>query len=93
MSNKLKFEDKGKNCHVAFFEVERTTPFDGRSYKTQEAARAIKEIHLWRIDRTMAVISTWMPWEAIDSHGYATLKQAKDAIRAYVTRIQAGLLR
>jgi hypothetical protein len=78
----MKFERKSETVVVAFFKKERTD-WEGKPFKCNEAARAIKEASGWRIDHCAALRGVWLPWEPIDSVPRRTLTEAKLAIRAY----------
>ncbi len=84
----MKFERKDANVSVAFIPcVIRTgyrTERGGYTKKIQMAVRAIRERSgKWRIDKTAAVASAWMPWEPVNTTEYNSLTAAKTGLREF----------
>jgi hypothetical protein len=86
-----KFERKDARVTVAFLKCTREN-WQGKTFTSLTATRAIKEREGWRIDRADAVAGTWTPWEPLTTDTYRTLAAAKTTIRAFekVCRLKPG---
>lgn len=87
----VKFERKDARVTVAFLKCTRED-WQGKSFTSLTAARAIKEREGWRVDRADAVVGTWTPWEPLTTDTYRTLAAAKTVIREFdkVCRLAPG---
>lgn len=72
---KLKFEDRGRDCHVAFL-----------SHPTGhlQAIRVVLCGKVWRVDTTTSVASAWPPWEPLLERDFDDFPSAVEACEAHL---------
>jgi hypothetical protein len=77
----LRFKRKSPKIYVAELSCRRTGP-GGKTFRSIDAVRMIKERDHWYTDKTTAVAGTWLPWESVVVRNKKRWRSQEDAAMA-----------